>query len=346
MKPILITILLTLTLALSTGAGADTPPTYLPIVYSRGVTPLSVPLAPVYQQPGYPVTSFTRHTGRLFAGLRDTRLIYSTDNGQTWPGSIAITPSFVNDLVTLPDNTMLAGGFNFAEDGTNVLIRSTDGGNTWTDVTPTGMLEVEDLATVTGGTVLAGGLSHTVAASLWRSTDGGLTWTAVLPAQGNGTSFGAILVTGGNLWAMVRSGDVYRSTNGGVGWNLVGTAPYGGFRLLGFAGGQVAAVNHYTGVGFNVSTNGGITWNNTGAPYLFLSAVGVNGTVYAVRQGNPQQLILSIDTGATWENAAVLGPPGPGAPFRHGMYRDPVTNRLLVGTGDGTNSVIYLSDPL
>jgi len=275
----------------------------------------------------------TDSLGTIFAGTARSRMLRSTDAGDSWS--------------TLEGFSNLAGGVNsialskqgvlFVGTGQRGLFRSTNGGETWTKITVNVPLGVARLIINRAGHILAGRLG-----SVLRSTDNGANWTemgtglpyadltALLVDSSGGLLAGTVdgvfrladssgawidvssgmssrlvwvlaISSKGHIFAGTDNGGVFRSTDSGRSWMATGLVSTHVRSLAINSSGHVFAGTLYTGV-FR-STDDGATWNAVGPTLLRTASVSslaiiASGNIYAGTYDG--RIFRSSDNGASW----------------------------------------------
>lgn len=306
------------------------------------------------------VTSFMRHagSGALYAGSNESRIMKSTDGGDTWANNLTASPvpSNVFCMLTLANNNILAGGDGTAL-GVRALIRSTNDGGAWTDVSQADMNQIWAMAQVAStGTIIAVGDSGFSDQSIWRSTNNGGSFSLVLEAAVNGGQFYEVIVVDStHILAFASNNVVYRSTNDGAAWSPysrlpmgIGSAAFKGIRL---SDGTILIIG-LSGGGLWRSTDSGLNWelvypgsildNNS---YMWSIAEAGSGTLFALRGRIPERLMKSVDGGLTWTRLFQVSSENiTGSLAPSGLYWISSLSRLLVGgILSSGNGVIYRS---
>lgn len=306
--------------------------------------------------PGQAVLAFTQHGGSnaLYAGsLNESRIMKSTDGGDTWANNLtaAPVPASVHVLYTLTNNNILAGGF-FDAAGTRALIRTTNDGTSWSDVSPASMGGVRDIVQTGTGAVIAAGLSTSPnsGASVWRSTDDGGSWTQVLTDPASSTLMALTIAQNGDILALGRGGLVYRSIDDGQNWNASVPVPsisYSGFfgtRLVALSSGVILAISDMgNGAIYQSSDNGG-SWSlvYVVGGFVWNMTKDTSDNVYALIGNQPEYLIKSSDEGKSWQILAIVINQNSGFVLRRGLYFVPSSSRLLIGTDDAAETPGYI----
>jgi photosystem II stability/assembly factor-like uncharacterized protein len=200
------------------------------------------------------------------------------------------------------------------------LYRSSDGGRRWQATGPAG-LDATSIAQ-NGSTIFVAGVSQAAHATptvvvhgayqvgkgkpvFEASTDGGTTWSALAPRGLPAVAVQALAVDPANedVYAVLRTGAVYRSTDAAQSFRLV-SAKIGGspWALAITQGGRFVAGNMTTGA--YLSTNGA-GWRHT----AFTDPRGSRMVMeYAVQPGDPSHVLMtsygvlsSTDGGTTWQ---------------------------------------------
>jgi hypothetical protein len=257
------------------------------------------------------------NTNTVYAILRNSNIVRSTDAGATWATFYSSGPTNTRRIALVPGSP----GLILATTNTGIS-RSTNGGASWTNV-QTVTSGLEDIVVQPGSTTImyaAGSGSQ----CFWRSTDAGLTWTNIGSGSGiTNTGRSLIGVSPANpqvVYVVQASGSVfgrlYKSTNGGqtfittvVGNAANGTAYFGyspnGTNTDGQATHDMAIavhptnteVLHIAGIICWKSTNGGTSFTAT-TDWTFNNSYGYNhadvlwmgylgGTLYSTSDGGP-----------------------------------------------------------
>jgi len=165
---------------------------------------------------------------------------------------------------------------------------------------------------------------------LLESTDGGRTWTP-LSRQGE-SDFHAMAASEG---AVVGFDGTLRRTSDGVAWTPV-EAPVEPYALA--ASGRAATVVATSPRGPALSTDAGETWSTLpDAPLLLLAAVADERTIVGATPDG--EVVVSEDTGATWQVRGTLGATPQALSAARGedgaLQVLAVTEHLLVSTDGG-----------
>jgi hypothetical protein len=213
------------------------------------------------------------HNGDMYAGMLDSAVYKSTNNGATWFRAWNITTRRdVNFLATF-GNTIYAAHSSEAR-----LFSSTDNGLTWTqsDILAIGAINeyVNDLLVTSSG----------IYVPLLYQTSFSLPWGGGVYVSTNGTSWSfnndgliprwidAVASSQGDVLAATRGGGIFRSTNQGQSWNSssAGLVKSRVLHLSYTNGGQKFYSSIYGG-GFFVSEDSAQSWQsrNTGFENIF-----------------------------------------------------------------------------
>jgi metallophosphoesterase (TIGR03768 family) len=166
----------------------------------------------------------------------------STDGGRRWTqltNSTAWSPRAYQEVVVMPDHSIVMMAGADASGPKNDTWRSTDGGITWTEMSSNPGWSARSfpsaVAMPDGSIVLTGGEDHAgVRNDAWRSTDNGASWTRMNASSGWSPRYGhdtvampdgSIILTGGFNGYTAFSNDVWRSTNEGASWTRVNANP-------------------------------------------------------------------------------------------------------------------------
>ena len=259
-------------------------------------------------------------------GETGSRLVKSTDFGQTWRVSAAGTAETGNETAVHD----YAYSNNFANDHTvfaatgGGLFQSTDGGAHWQRndalYQPPGIIDGVDVAPdfATSGHIMATGWYG----GLYVSQDSGDSWTVALPNSVSSMAYSPAFAADNTVFVVESTFDgsnsvlrVTKSTDLGVTWLPVYTAPVTSLAVSPnyavdqtvFAGGAV----------FHLSTDGGATWltHTVAADIGNIWSLAVSPN-YAVDQtvfaGTSNGLYQSADGGTSWqlvpgyENTSIL----------------------------------------
>lgn len=144
-----------------------------------------------------------------------TRVMRSTDGGETWTGASAAEANPWND-VAYGNGVFVA----VASTGTNRVMRSTDNGATWSAVAAAAANQWTCVAYGNGVFVAA---SYDGTNRIMRSTDNGATWSSI--AMTEASTWQSVTYGNGVFVAVADSGTnvVVRSTDYGVTWSTVST---------------------------------------------------------------------------------------------------------------------------
>jgi len=254
-------------------------------------------------------------------GADFTALMYTTDGGTTWStsakpdfGGFNYTASVINSVVMIDSMTVIATGWgSWFQMQPTMIFRSVDGGKTYAYVSQA----AEKRAYGSGQEVyfkdknnglLVGGQRGGI---LLKTTDGGMTWIQQSPQFGS--PLYGITGIGDKVWAVTRSGLIYRSSDFGATWQT--STKHGGDAIQNVS--FVSAKNGYMVTSNSIvkkTTDGGATWNSVGtigtgiavdgilAAQFVSDNVGFAGQEY----GNLQK---TIDGGKTW-NVVLQGDSG------------------------------------
>ena len=232
----------------------------------------------------------------VFAGTFGDGVYRSTDYGLSWTAASAGLWNYNVRALSVIGTNIFAG----TDYG---IFRSTDNGTSWSGA-GLGSYQVESFAS--SGANMFAGTFHGVC----RSTDGGTSWTSVSTGL-TSLSFGALLVSGTNLFAGAGTGEVYLSTDNGTSWRSVNLRPRTVEQVVALVATGMNVFAGTAGGGVFLSTDNGASWQAVNAglanrdvtdlailgPNLFAStAVGV---------------FRSTDNGISWSsvNTGLMRPP-------------------------------------
>jgi len=181
--------------------------------------------------PTIPTPPSTAHI--VYAGTSDKEVFKSTNGGQSWAPTGALSATVVQAMVIDPRTPT-----NLYVGGANGAFKTTDGGATWATV-DTGLvfpgttapvdvnaLAIDPTTTGTTATLYAGGSS-----GVFKTTDGGATWSPLnagfpltngLPTTPDVTSIVVDPVTPTTVYAGTSFQGVFKTTNGGTSWTASG----------------------------------------------------------------------------------------------------------------------------
>ena len=249
-------------------------------------------------------------------------------------GWSAQTSGVVTDLnsVSFPEGTLV--GYAVGEGG--VILKTTDGGGTWvpqTSGTGRGLYAVSFENNSTGFAV---GKSGTAI----RTTDGGATWDTM--SVGATTSLFAVqfVGTGGTGYTCTHQptggSTLYKTTDAGASWQLYslpGSGEQG--NCLSFASESIGLVAGLRGYGVRTLDGGAnFSYMSPGTVQNFRGVAFVRNdpsTAYIV--GDSLTIVKTADTGTTWVEMSVSGPPDGGAAFF--SVCAPVSASTAYAVGDG-----------
>ena len=219
------------------------------------------------------VHAVTIHNGDLYAGMLDSAVYRSTNNGVSWfPAWNISTRSDVNFLATF-GNTIYA-----AHSGEARLFSSTDNGASWSqsDILSIGTINeyVNDLLITSFGIVVP----------ILYQTSFSLPWGGGVYVSTNGTSWSsnnngliprwidAVTFAQDDVLAATRGGGIFRSTNQGQSWIQSSTGLVKSRILhLSYTNGGEKFYSSIYGGGFFISNDSAQTWEtrNTGFENIF-----------------------------------------------------------------------------
>ncbi len=246
------------------------------------------------------------HGGAMFAGLIDSAVYRSTDNGISWARAwTEPLPSSVQILKS--DGTTLYAAYE--RTGAARVARSTDNGTSWTSSQVTGMprgivdLLVTPAALYVPGVFQVGTAPWT--AGVYVSTNNGSSWTlrndGLIPRWTK-----SIAAAGSDVVVGTWGGGVFRSSNSGTAWSrssggLVKTW----VNNLTFVSGGAEWYAGLLGGGFFASSDSGFTWSprNSGFENVYSTASVLQ---FAIRGSSwfagteDDGLYKSTNNGASW----------------------------------------------
>lgn len=155
--------------------------------------------------------------GDLFCATNSNKFYKTSSLGTTWIDisdevSVAMSPSKIVSLITLPNGVMIAGTVSQG------IFRSVDDGNNWTQVlNGFTTFNIYCLAIDKTGNLLAGSYNG----KLYKSTNQGLSWTSIDNNQINSNIYDIAVNSNGHIFLATTPGGVYRSTDEGNNWTQV-----------------------------------------------------------------------------------------------------------------------------
>jgi photosystem II stability/assembly factor-like uncharacterized protein len=231
-------------------------------------------------------------TGYLYAGLWESGILISTNNGITWnTKNLGLTDLDVFSIVIKGSN-IFAGTI-----GGGVFL-STNNGNNWNAVNngisgSINTLNIRALA-INGINIFAG-----TGDGIFLSTNEGSLWTAVNNGLPTPRETMDIVFSGINTFAGFNGGSVYLSANNGSTWNLKNT----GLTSTEVESLLISGSNLFAGTfgsGIFLSKNNANNWTakNTGLTnYYVESLIDYNTNILAGTSGG---VFLSTDNGDSW----------------------------------------------
>lgn len=218
-------------------------------------------------------------------------IFLSSDSGQTWKNSSAITSFPWESVACSSDGTKLIGG-----PGGQVLYTSTNSGSTWT---PSSSVS----ATWNGVASSASGNNFVAVGTSGIYTNLGSSWLQSFTVSGNGWSAVDASPNFTYLIAADSGTGIYTSTNSAKTWTKVNSSTFAWHSVAISTDGTrlIAAVN---GGGIYVSTNSGASWGEltsipTSASWAGIAAsADCSKVAAAVSSGD---IYITVNGGVTWQ---------------------------------------------
>lgn len=230
----------------------------------------------------------------LFAGMLDSGLYVSSDDGTSWTPS-GLAGKQVRALAAI-GATLFAGTSDQIGDG--AVYRSTNNGASW--IATTGISTAVMCLAVRGTTLFAG---TATGSGIFASSNNGATWNSET-ATGGATIL-ALAVSGSNIFAGTDQG-MFVSSNNGTGWEAInsGLIQSDWVYALAVSGANLFAA---TSEGVCLTTNNGTTWSvinsNSGVKGWFAQGMAASGSnVFA---GTDSGVFLSTNIGSSWTSVSM-----------------------------------------
>lgn len=224
--------------------------------------------------------SFTTQGDRFFAGLYQSGVYFSTNNGASWTQT-SLNNRSIYSLAANENNIFAGAG------GTYGVYLSTDNGASWTQTSLNGYVKA---IAINGNNIFAGDYNST---GVYLSTNNGTSWTQT---SLNNRIINALAVSGNYIFAGTNTHGVYVSTDNGGNWTQ--TSLNGATRSLAMNGNYIFAGNQVPTAVY-VSTDNGTSWTQTSLNYRnILSLAAIGNSVFA-GTGN-YGVYVSNDNGASW----------------------------------------------
>lgn len=229
---------------------------------------------------GAPVNTLITNGSHLFAGMEETGIWVSTDNGISW-NPTNITTGRVRAF-TIQNNIIFAASIS-------TIYKSSDNGVNWTQTQIPDRI-INCMAS-NNSLVLAGTQTY----GIYISSNNGTNWAQTSLSDKSITS---ILINDNVILAGTQN-NVYKSTDNGMNWQAGGLDTMI-IRCMSDIGGTIFAGTYEDGI-FK-STNNGTSWALTSQPNIggVSSIVSLGGSIFA--STGTSGIYRSTDNGSTWQS--------------------------------------------